>query len=1061
MGPTQFFIKRPTATTLLMLGILVFGVLSYRQLPVSYLPAVDFPTIEVSAYLPGASAETMASNVATPLEEAFSDISGIASMSSVSRQSATKVTLTFDLERDVDLAAMDVQAAITQASGDLPDLPSPPSYSKVNPTEQPILWLVITSDEMPLTQVNNYVKTFMVDTLGTVEGVAQVVQYGLAEYAVRVQVDPGKLAAMGLGMGEVKDAIEGANVNLPLGQIQGPTRAPVLKADGQLTTAEPYNRVILAYRDGQPVYLESVGRAIDSQKTLTVRSTADETPALILAIKRANGSNTIDVVDRVRAMLPKIRDEMPGSVDVEVFYDRSISVKDSVDDVETTLAVAIGLVVLVVFAFLRSLRGTLIAGLAIPFSIIATFAVMERLDFTLDILSLMALTLAIGFVVDDAIVMLENIVRHLGMGKTPLRAATEGAAEIGFTILSMTLSLVVVFIPLLFMAGMIGRILHEFAMTISAAIIVSGLVSLSLTPMLCARLLKGGAHLAEEGPLVGAMLGFYRSTLGAALRAKPLVLILAAVMLYLTVHLFQGIPKGFEPEDDQANLWGVTIAMPGTSIDQMAAMQADLAPILKGVPEVKSHLSIMGYPSQNQGLLVLTLTPASQRKRSAEELVHVLMERLNAAPGLLVFLQNPPMIPTGGQQSNSAYQYILSSAKPEELYEASKALKAKMEGLKEITGVSSDLMDGTPQVGIRIDRERAAALDLSAAEIENALWSAYGTREVSTIYATTDQYKVILEVAPEHRLYPEQLKQLYINDEETGALIRLDAVAEIEESSGLLQVAHFGQLTSVTLSFNTAPGVSLGAATAAVEGLAKEHLPTSVTGQFAGSAQQFQKTMVSLTALIGLCVLVIYLILGMLYEHPLHPLTIISGLPSAALGGLLTLTLFGRQLDIFGFVGLIMLIGIVLKNAIMVVNFALEEQARGRSADEAVYQGALVRFRPIMMTTFAAIMGALPIALGIGAGAQARQPLGLAVVGGLLLSQVVTLYLTPVMYCYIDDIGQLFGLHPGLDATPDGTPPAGGKSLDQSNGSQGSPEGAAEHSTPMSDSLGSGGDQEK
>ncbi len=1007
MNVTELFIRRPVMTTLVMLGLLFFGLVAYKALPVSYLPAVDFPTIQVTASLPGANARTMASNVASPLEQEFSAIAGLNSMSSTNSQGLTQITLQFDLDRNIDDAAMDVQAAIAKASGSLPDgMPSPPYYQKVNPADSPILYLIMDSPSLPLFKVNEYAKTFVTQALSMVSGVAQVDIYGEQKYAVRVRLDPRRLAAKGIGLDEVNRAIAGQNVNLPLGNLQGRYRSLTLDSDGQLMAAEAYNSIVVAFRDGQPVRLSDLGEAVDGVERDRSASWFNGRQVIFLAVKRQPGSNTIEVVDRIRAMLPTIKRQLPAAVNLEVVFDASKPIRESVDDVKFTLALAVALVIMVVFLFLRSLSGTFIASVAVPFSIVATFAAMYLLGFTIDTLSLMALTLSIGFVVDDAIVMLENIVRHMEMGKKPYRAALDGARQVGFTIISMTLSLAVVFIPVLFMSGIIGRVMHEFAMTITIAILVSGVVSLSLTPMLSSRILKAGSRLAESDPIFRAMQSVYRWTLDKALKHRLTTMVLAAGVLAVTIHLFMIIPKGFQPKDDQGFLLGFTVGAQGLSFESMAAHQRELTPIILDNPNVASTFQVVGFGTQNQGLFGVILKPAHERDDNAYQVLYQLWPKLNTIPGLAVFVKVPPMIPIGGKQTRSEYVFTLLSPDTDHLYAAAKKFQAKMAGLKEITGVNSDLQIDNPEVDIVVDRDKAASLGVSVRAVEDALYTAYGTRRISTIYAQNDEYKVIVELLPRFQQDIEALKLLYVRSDR-GRLVRLDALADITETLGPLTVNHTGQLPSVTFSFNAAPGVSIGEATAAVERLALKELDDSISTKFEGTASAFKESMGSLYALLVLAVVVIYIILGVLYENFYHPLTIISGLPSAALGGLLTLWVFGLELDLYGFVGLIMLIGIVKKNAIMVVDFAIEAEREGKSSFEAVYEGALIRFRPIMMTTLAAIAGALPIALGFGAGAEARRPLGLVVVGGLIISQVVTLYLTPVFYTYMDALANL------------------------------------------------------
>lgn len=1004
MTVTELFIRRPVMTTLVMVALLFFGLIGYVLLPISYLPTIDFPTIQVSASLPGANAQTTASSVAAPLEKEFSSIAGLQSMSSVSGEGSTSITLQFNLERQIDNVSMDVQSSISKAMGALPpNMPSPPAYEKVNPSDQPVLYLVMYSDSLPLATVNDYAKTFVSQTLSMVSGVAQVLIWGEQKYTVRVKLDPRKLAAKGIGLDEVKTAVDDANVNLPLGTLDGRTQSLTIKADGQLMEAERYKSVIVSYQKGQPVRLEDLGEVYNSVENDKSLATCNDKQIILLAVKRQPGSNTIKVVEGAKAMLPTIQAQLPAAVKMEVIYDGSVSINESIHDVKFTLGLAICLVILVVFIFLRNLAGTFIAAVAVPLSIVATFAFMYQLKFSLDNLSLMALTLAVGFVVDDAIVMLENVVRHIHLGKKPFQAALEGAREIGFTIISMTLSLVVVFVPIVFMAGTIGRILNEFAITITIAILVSGVISLSLTPMLCSRLLRSSSKLAESDVVFDALLAAYRWTLRGALRWRLLVMLLSVVMLAATIYLAVVMPKGFLPSTDQGFLSGFTMAEQGIAFEEMARRQHPLTGITLQNPNVERVLQVVGMGSINQGYIIPLLKPRSQRKDGADETLMQLWPELNTLPGLQVFLQNPPMVSVGGKEGKSLYQFTLLCPDTAMLYDAAPKFEAQLGKLPQLSGVNSDLQIGNPQLEVVLNRDKAATLGITAQAVEEALFTAYGSRRVSTIYAEKDQYRVITELHQDFQKDPSALSLLTIRARD-GQLVRLDALADMQTSYGPLTINHSGQLPSVTISFNTAPGVSLDKATRAVQELARQELPGDISTKFEGSASEFQNSMSSLTFLIILAIVVIYLILGILYESFIHPLTILSGLPSAALGGLLTLTFFQLELNLYGFVGIILLIGIVKKNAIMVVDFAIEAQRQGQSTLEAITEGCLTRFRPIMMTTCAAIMGAAPIAAGYGADGAARQPLGLVVVGGLILSQVVTLYLTPVFYTYMDGL---------------------------------------------------------
>jgi HAE1 family hydrophobic/amphiphilic exporter-1 len=1017
MNFTAVFIRRPVMTTLVMLGVFLFGAISYTKLSVSDLPTVDFPTISVNASLPGASPETMAATVATPLEKSFSSIAGIDNITSTSAQSSSSITLQFSLDRNIDAAAQDVNAAISGALINLPSNIIPPSYRKQNPAAAPILFFALTSHSLPLVTLDEYGETTIAQRLSMVDGVAQVSVFGAHKYAVRIQVDPKQLAARGIGVNQVASAVNSQNVMLPTGVIYGPQKTLTVMATGQLANAAQFRQMVVGYKNGAPIHLGDLGTVLDDVqnnkgaawffdgKTLDL--------SVILAVTRQPGTNTVAVTNAVKAELAEIEKELPKSVHVNTLYDRSVSIDRAVSDTKFSLELALALVVIVIFLFLRNLTATIIPSLALPMAVVGTFSVMYMLNFSIDTLSLMALTLAVGFVVDDAIVMLENIVRHIEMGETPMDAAFKGASEVGFTILSMTLSLAAVFIPLLFMGGIIGKLFNEFAVTIMVAILVSGFVSLTLTPMLCSRFLKP-QHISGHGRLYAAFerafqaaLHAYERSLGWVMRHRPLTLVFSVLILVLTGVLFHFVPKGLFPPDDTGQLMATTEAAQGTSWDEMVRLQEKSTTLLSKDPYVLKYMSALGgngtAGATNQGTLFITLVDPSKRP-AADVCVAEITKRLSGIPGLAVYLQNPPSIRIGGRSSKALYQYTLQGSDINDLYSAAATLVAELRKMKTVTDVTTDLLNTNPTVLVQIDRQRAGSLGITPQSMENTLAEAYNEQQASTIYTATNEYWVVMEVLPNAQKDMSDLENLYIRTS-SGQLTPLSNIATLIRTVTPTTVNHSGQVPSVTVSFNIPPNGNLGAVVTQVDAVARQTLPASITYGFSGQAQAFQSSESNLGVLLVVTIFVIYIILGILYESFVHPITILTGLPFATFGALLALFVTRVELDVYAYVGIIMLIGIVKKNAIMMIDFAIAAERAGHTTPEqAILQAASVRFRPIMMTTVAAIAGTLPIAIGIGATGASRRPLGVTVVGGLAFSQIVTLYVTPVFYTYLDEL---------------------------------------------------------
>ncbi|MFZ1992038.1 MAG: efflux RND transporter permease subunit [Alphaproteobacteria bacterium] len=1028
MSLPELCIRRPVMTTLLMISFIVVGIFGYQLLPVAALPRVDFPTINVSASLPGASPETMASSVATPLERQFATIPGVTTITSTSSQGSTQITLQFDLNRNIDGAALDVQSAISAASRQLPiEMTTPPSFRKVDPADQPILFIVVGSETLPLSAVDEYAETLIAQRISSLSGVAQVQVNGAQKYAVRVQADPNMLSAAGISLDDLQNALSAADSNAPVGTIQGTAQNFTIEASGQLQKAELYKSLIIAYRNGNPVRLGDVAKVIDSVENDQIASWYNDRRSIVLAVQRQPGANTVGVVDNVRALLPTLQAELPASVRMQVIVDRSVSIRQSVNDVQFTLGLAVVLVLIVIFLFLRNATATIIPALALPISIIGTFAGMYLLGFSIDNLSLLALTLAVGFVVDDAIVMLENIVRHIEAGEAPYEAALKGSREIAFTILSITISLVAVFIPVLFMGGVVGRLFNEFAVTISLTILISGIVSLTLTPMLASRLLKPDDHEDKESALFKWseaafqwMLKLYDKTLQRALAHRRFMLIVTIASLLGTIILFAVIHKGFFPQEDTGLVFASTEAAQDISFQAMTALQKKVTAVIEADPAVAVANSTVGSGGSNaalnQGRVFIALKPFGQRP-PVGRVIQRLRKKLSAIPGMNTFMQPVQNINVGGRLSRSQYQLVLQGTDFAEVERYAPQLQERMSQIPGLQDVTSDLQIKSPQAFVDVDRQKAATLGVTTDAVRRTLYSAFGQRQVATIYTPSNSYQVILELAPQYRNDVRAISSIYVPTT-SGGLVPLSETATVTRTVGPVSVDHQGTLPSVLLSFNLAPGMSLGQAVQRIDAVERDmHLPATLSTSYQGTAQVFGDALKGQGLLLLAAIFVIYVVLGILYESFVHPVTSLSGLPAAGLGALLTLMLFGMDLDVIAIIGLVMLIGIVKKNAIMMIDFALERQRNeGASPEQAIYQACLLRFRPIMMTTMAALMGTLPIAIGLGAGSELRRPLGVVVVGGLLTSQLLTLFITPVIYLYLDELrSRMSGMHFGLN----------------------------------------------